>query len=140
MSRASWYRHGKPTTKPEPKVTRRHLAEALGISVRTVQRDRAAAKWKTVTEIRQAKAEGRGLDVAAVDQLFTSHVIAKCRERETAVWKPHVRKPRIATPRPTGRARTTAESSETCAAYLDRLTVPSNSIVWRPERQPRTEA
>src|SRR5215475_5196615 len=25
-------------------------------------------------------------------------------------------------------------------AYLDRLAVPSNSIVWRPERQPRTEA
>jgi organic hydroperoxide reductase OsmC/OhrA len=23
---------------------------------------------------------------------------------------------------------------------IDRLTVPSNSIVWRPQRQPRTEA
>src|SRR5262249_56377292 len=25
-------------------------------------------------------------------------------------------------------------------AYLDRLTVPSDSIVWRPRRRPRTEA
>jgi hypothetical protein len=25
-------------------------------------------------------------------------------------------------------------------AHLDRLTLPSNGIVWRPERQPRTEA
>ena len=24
--------------------------------------------------------------------------------------------------------------------YLDRLTAPSNSIVWRPQRRPRTEA
>jgi len=28
----------------------------------------------------------------------------------------------------------------TVHAYLDGLTVPSNSIVWRFERQPRTEA
>ena len=42
MSWATWYRHGKPTEKPQPKMTQKDMAGILGCSVRTVQRDRAA--------------------------------------------------------------------------------------------------
>jgi len=41
MSRATWYRHGKPLEKPEAKITQRELAQALNVSIRTVQRDEA---------------------------------------------------------------------------------------------------
>jgi DNA-binding Lrp family transcriptional regulator len=37
MSRASWYRHGKPTAKPV-KRTQAMIARMVGCSVRTVQR------------------------------------------------------------------------------------------------------
>ena len=38
MSRASWYRHGKPAEKPEAKITQREMAQALNVSIRTIQR------------------------------------------------------------------------------------------------------
>ena len=53
MSRASWYRHGKPTTKSKPKETQKDLSEILGCSVRTVQRDLAEAREKQRKEQRQ---------------------------------------------------------------------------------------
>jgi hypothetical protein len=37
MSRASWYRHGKPTEKPK-RFTQAHEARKVGVSVRTIQR------------------------------------------------------------------------------------------------------
>lgn len=41
MSRATWYRRGKPTSKPERR-TQKQEAEALGVSIRTLYRhDRA---------------------------------------------------------------------------------------------------
>jgi hypothetical protein len=40
MSRASWYRHGKPTTKPPRHITVAERAEADGIPLRTYQRRR----------------------------------------------------------------------------------------------------
>jgi hypothetical protein len=83
MGRATWYRHGKPTTKPEPKWTQRQLAEALGVSIRTIQRDSAAVKWKVVEEIRKAKAAGREMDVAAVEAMLLSQTAANLRDRET---------------------------------------------------------
>ena len=86
MSRATWYRRGKPTTKQEPKQTQKDLAEAFGVSVRTIQRDRAIAGKKTIEEIRKAKAEGRELDVEAVQTIYLSQYAAKLQERETAVW------------------------------------------------------
>jgi hypothetical protein len=42
MSRATWYRHGKPKKKPRRPKTQRDLARERGVSLRTVQR-RAAA-------------------------------------------------------------------------------------------------
>ena len=43
MSRASWYRHGKPTTKPV-RVTQKRAAAAVGVSVRTAQRTARSAR------------------------------------------------------------------------------------------------
>jgi hypothetical protein len=37
MSRASWYRHGKPSTKPK-RGTQRETAQFFGVSIRTIQR------------------------------------------------------------------------------------------------------
>jgi hypothetical protein len=38
MSRATWYRHGKPKKKPRRPKTQRDLARSWGVSLRTVQR------------------------------------------------------------------------------------------------------
>jgi len=38
MSRATWYRRGKPTTKPTPRITQAHAAKTMNVSLRTVQR------------------------------------------------------------------------------------------------------
>ena len=40
VSRATWYRHGKPTTKPTKptRITQKQLAEQWDISLRSVQR------------------------------------------------------------------------------------------------------
>src|SRR5262245_22440934 len=88
MSRASCYRHGKPGEKPQRKVLpNKQMAGAFGVSVRTIQRDHAAAERETVADIRRAKAEGRALDVATVQDLRASYFADKCRERETAAMK-----------------------------------------------------
>jgi hypothetical protein len=50
MSRASWYRHGKPAKKPE-RFTVRDLAESLNISERTVQRHEAR-RWRDFWRLR----------------------------------------------------------------------------------------
>jgi hypothetical protein len=43
MSRTSWYRHGRPDTKPECS-NQRATAKAFGMSVRTIQRAAAAVR------------------------------------------------------------------------------------------------
>jgi hypothetical protein len=40
MSRASWYRHGKPETKPAKRPTMKQQAQELGLKLRTLQRAR----------------------------------------------------------------------------------------------------
>jgi len=39
MSRASWYRHGKPAENPEARITQREMAEALNVDARPTQRN-----------------------------------------------------------------------------------------------------
>jgi hypothetical protein len=87
MSRATWYRHGKPDKKPEPRLTQAKTAEALGLSIRTVQRDRKAATLKVVEEMHKARAEGREVDVAWVQERWRSHFAAALRKRETAAHR-----------------------------------------------------
>jgi hypothetical protein len=52
MSRASWYRHGKPEKKPE-RLTDRAIAEERGVSLRTFQRHEAAY-WRDFRTRRDA--------------------------------------------------------------------------------------
>jgi hypothetical protein len=48
MSKASWYRHGKPTTKPEKPLTAKQEAAQFGISVRTLYRFRQLNRYPEV--------------------------------------------------------------------------------------------
>jgi hypothetical protein len=77
MSRATWYRRGQPTTKPE-KRGQRELAKELGISVRTLQRDRSAAVDEALAAIR---AEGREVSVETVNERFPSLLGVKWEKR-----------------------------------------------------------
>jgi hypothetical protein len=42
MSRAAWYRHGKPTAKPAPRMTQAQIAKKFGTSLRSMQRSKRA--------------------------------------------------------------------------------------------------
>ena len=68
MSRASWYRSGKPTKKPEPKLTQKDVSEICGCSLRTVQRDaaeeREKQRQKNVARAREYMAQGYSQDEA----------------------------------------------------------------------------
>ena len=86
MSRATWYRRGKPTTKPQRALTQRAMAESLGVSLRTIQRDDAIIKRKVVADIREARAEGREIDHAWVNERWASHKAAMLRGRETKAF------------------------------------------------------
>jgi hypothetical protein len=55
MSRAHWYRLGKPKRKPRRPKTQRDLARSWGVSLRTVQRRAAESRRQAVS---QAPAEG----------------------------------------------------------------------------------
>jgi hypothetical protein len=64
MSRASWYRHGKPTEKPKRKTTHADIAKICGCSVRTIQRDRAQMLREVVEDARKFIAQGHSLEDA----------------------------------------------------------------------------
>jgi uncharacterized protein YoaH (UPF0181 family) len=68
MSRATWYRKGKPTEKPKSKVPQKQLAKTLGVSIRTIQRDAASLRedeWrKRVAMVRRYMAQGYTQDEA----------------------------------------------------------------------------
>jgi len=56
MSRASWYRHGKPTEKPK-RQTNTDLARSVGVSVRTMYRAKAGIKAERIAKLRQYQDE-----------------------------------------------------------------------------------
>ena len=58
MSRATWYRHGKPSEKPPKRETQAGMAKRLGISVRTIQRAQAAYVARVVARARAYVAKG----------------------------------------------------------------------------------
>jgi hypothetical protein len=45
MSRATWYRHSKPSKKPKHKMTQAEIAKAAHISLRGFQRARRIARF-----------------------------------------------------------------------------------------------
>jgi hypothetical protein len=61
MSRAGWYRHGKPTTKPK-RYTQADIAKIAGVSLRTIQRDLASERQKLLAGIRELMAQGHGFE------------------------------------------------------------------------------
>jgi hypothetical protein len=86
MSRASWYRRGKPTAKPRPKITQKRMAEAFGVSLRTIQRDRAVALHKAFAEEGpKAEAEDRAINFNKIRTDAASHFADTLCRRETAV-------------------------------------------------------
>ena len=118
MSRASWYRHGKPAEKPSRSYVRRlaytrkdtgeralvyefaswapqrEVAEELGVSVRTLQRDRAAIRRKVAQEIRKRRADGHEMSADQVEELLFSLADARIDPRLKAAC--HVGKVRQA--------------------------------------------
>ena len=66
MSRATWYRHGKPVTKPQ-RMTQARLAARLETSVRTIQR--AARIEREAPTLIPAIASGE-LSVGAAEKLL----------------------------------------------------------------------
>jgi len=69
MSRAGWYRYGKPTENPKVKrVTQKQLAKTLNVSIRTIQRDAASVREderkKRVAMARRYMAQGYTQDEA----------------------------------------------------------------------------
>jgi uncharacterized protein YoaH (UPF0181 family) len=68
MSRATWYRLGKPSEKPEERLTQKDIAEILNTSVRTIQRDRAKQREedrkKRVARVHEYMAQGYSQDEA----------------------------------------------------------------------------
>jgi predicted nucleotidyltransferase len=63
MSRASWYRAGKPTTKPK-RYTHAEIAKITGWSIRTIQRDLAEQKRERIARIQLYMQQGLGLQDA----------------------------------------------------------------------------
>jgi hypothetical protein len=50
ISRATWYRHGKPKKKPRRPKTQRDLARERGVSLRTVQRRAAESRRQAASQ------------------------------------------------------------------------------------------
>src|SRR5262245_50136833 len=88
MSRATWYRLGKPTQKPDRKAPLREMAEAFGVSMRTIQRDRVRAIREAVqAEVRKADAEGRKPDQKAIDEHWLVLLATTFEQREARIRK-----------------------------------------------------
>jgi hypothetical protein len=77
MSRATWYRHGKPTEKPR-KMTQRQVAASMQIGVRTLQR--AARVEREAPEFRPAIAAGE-MSIAEAERAIVRFAKRKARER-----------------------------------------------------------
>jgi methionine synthase II (cobalamin-independent) len=54
--------------------------------VGTIQRDQAAVIRKAAKELNKAKAAGRELDDAALDEIINTQLEAKWGERAEAIW------------------------------------------------------
>jgi hypothetical protein len=104
MSRATWYRRGKPTEKTHQyirhwshtrqdtgetecvlefsfNVPLREAAKAVGVSVRTLQRDRAAIRRQVAQEIRKRRASGQEMSADEIEGVWKALEDAKLRAR-----------------------------------------------------------
>jgi hypothetical protein len=53
MSRATWYRHGKPATKPDRPKTNAEIARSISVSLRTLYRARKEFKDNRIARLRE---------------------------------------------------------------------------------------
>jgi hypothetical protein len=82
MSRASWYRHGKPATKPAKPETRAEMARRIHVSQRTLYR-----VFKQVNEERVAKV--REYRDAWLRKMLKKH-LGKSDQEISDLWKAHI--------------------------------------------------
>jgi hypothetical protein len=78
MSRATWYRHGKPATKPPARVTQPEAARLMEVSVRSAQRARRIGRY--APDLREKVLHGT-LTMAAAERILV-HRIERLRAGE----------------------------------------------------------
>lgn len=89
MSRASWYRQGKPATKPPKPETRAEFARRLNVSQRTLYRaikadkDERAARWRKHQDgwLREALKKHQGKSDQQISDLWKAHVASLTDEQ-----------------------------------------------------------
>jgi hypothetical protein len=98
MSRASWYRHGKPEHKPE-RETCASIAELTGWSVRTIQRDSAAHQRQRMAKVREYLDQGFSLeDALAREQRECSAEVARIRLQSASLHQSRTERKRLTPP------------------------------------------
>jgi hypothetical protein len=82
MSRATWYRRGKPTTKPTPLITQAQIAKMFGSSVRSMQRISRASRLagEAIREIEKRP----GISIAAIEREAIYAYVQQCIDAATS--------------------------------------------------------
>lgn len=88
MSRATWYRRGKPTKPRMPKQTYQDIAQLTGVSVRTVQRMHRVLSADPVLCI--AVEHGAGKWGQAERLILNPEAHRRWREANGLPWPPEV--------------------------------------------------
>jgi hypothetical protein len=68
MSRATWYRHGKPTTKPAKRKTDLQIAKMFGTSLRSMQRTKRAGRLVGVRGLDEIQRRHPSICAAAIER------------------------------------------------------------------------
>jgi hypothetical protein len=84
MSRAGWYRHGKPDAKTR-RMTVKQIAAALGCGVRTIERDLAERRNEMREVVARLRALGCEVTPEIAVEIWQSHKAANGRDRETRI-------------------------------------------------------
>jgi hypothetical protein len=82
ISRASWYRHGKPATKPNRLETKAEMARRIGVSLRTLYRaqkqyiDQRTARLRQYQEavLRKLLEKHPGISDEQINDMWKAHI------------------------------------------------------------------
>lgn len=95
MSRASWYRHGKPKTKPVKPPTQRQFVKEHGLKLRTIQRhwrvQKAANIIPDIAEQLEQVKNGK-LSISAVENFIRMCLRLAQEEHEAVIHLPDLSK------------------------------------------------
>ena len=97
MSRASWYRHGKPATKPPKSETRAEMARSINVSLRTLYRalkeikDKRSASWREYRDVwlRKMLKKHPSKSDQQISDLWKAHVASLTDEQLSKIMTPH---------------------------------------------------